>query len=146
MRGATSRRLKKRSRMPSPRNAPRREAVKVVKMGGYGHVTWMHELSCGHTITRKRKSPSGVLGCTKCLDGAGFEELSQTLVVPEETPFDDGLPDAEAEGMKYKALLAGRFKVPIEQIDVVIRAAPNGMMRVDSATVFMTGRQLRALG
>jgi hypothetical protein len=131
--------------MPSPRNAPRREAVRVVKIGGYGHVTWMHELSCGHTITRKRKSPSGVVGCIKCLDASDFEELSQTLVVPEETPYDDGLPSAEAEAMKCKALLAGRFKVPIEQIDVVIRAAPDGMMRIDSANIFLTGRQLRAL-
>ena len=47
--------------------------------------------------------------------------------------------------MKYKAILAGRFGIPSEQIDVSVRTAPDGMMRVDSATVFLTGRQLKAL-
>lgn len=131
--------------MPSPRNAPRREAVTITKLGHYGKVVWAHQLICGHTVTRKRKSPTGIIGCIKCLDADDFEELSGSLAIPQETPIDDGLSEAEAKAMKYKALLAGRFNIPMEQIDVSVRTAPDGMMRVDSATVFLTGRQLRAL-
>ena len=132
-------------RMPSPRNAPRREAVSITKLGRYGKVVWAHQLICGHTVTRKRKSPTGVIGCDKCIDAEEYEEFNESLGTPLETPIDDGLSEAEAKAMKYKAILAGRFGIPSEQIDVSVRTAPDGMMRVDSATVFLTGRQLKAL-
>ena len=131
--------------MPSPRNAPRREAVSITKLGRYGKVVWAHPLICGHTVTRKRKSPTGVIGCVKCIDAEEFEEFNESLGTPLESPIDDGLSEAEAKAMKYKAILAGRFGIPSEQIDVSVRTAPDGMMRVDSATVFLTGRQLKAL-
>ena len=131
--------------MPSPRNAPRREAVSITKLGRYGKVVWAHQLICGHTVTRKRKSPTGVIGCVKCIDAEEFEEFNESLGTPLESPIDDGLSEAEAKAMKYKAILAGRFGIPSEQIDVSGRTAPDGMMRVDSATVFLTGRQLKAL-
>jgi hypothetical protein len=114
-------------------------------MGRYGHVVWAHQLVCGHTLVRKRKSPTGIVGCVKCIDAEEFGELSEALALPQESPIDDGLSDAEAKAMKYKAILAGRFNIPSEQIDVGVRTGPDGMMRVDSATVFLTGRQLRAL-
>ncbi|HCE75483.1 MAG TPA: hypothetical protein DEP04_02550 [Dehalococcoidia bacterium] len=106
---------------------------------------WAHQLICGHTVTRKRKSPTGVIGCVKCIDAEEFEEFNESLGTPLESPIDDGLSEAEAKAMKYKAILAGRFGIPSEQIDVSVRTAPDGMMRVDSATVFLTGRQLKAL-
>ena len=131
--------------MPSPRNAPRRDVVTVTKMGRYGHVIWAHQLICGHTVTRKRKSPTGIVGCVKCINAEKFGEMSEALALPQESPIDDGLSSAEAKAMKYKAILAGRFNIPSEQIDVGVRTGPDGMMRVDSATVFLTGRQLKAL-
>ena len=132
--------------MASPRNAPRRESVSVTKVGRYGHVLWAHQLVCGHTITRKRKSPTGVLGCVKCIEASDFEELAESLTVPVESPFDYDLSGAEREALKTKALLAGRFNVPPEQVDVVIRAGRNGIMEVDSATISLTARQLRRYG
>ena len=110
--------------MPSPRNAPRREAVSITKLGRYGKVVWAHQLICGHTVTRKRKSPTGVIGCVKCMDAEEFEELNESLGTPLESPIDDGLSEAEAKAMKYKAILAGRFGIPSEQIDVSVRTAP----------------------
>ena len=129
--------------MPSPRNAPRRETVSVTKLGKYGHVQWIHQLVCGHTVTRKRKSPTGILGCIKCIDAERFEDMSQSLAVPMESPYDDGLSGAELEASKLKALLAGRFNVPPEQVDVVIRPNQWGQMAVDSATISLTRRQIR---
>ena len=129
--------------MTSPRNAPRRESVSVTKVGKYGHVVWAHQLVCGHTITRKRKSPTGILGCVKCIEASDFEELSQGLATPVEAPMDDGLSEAEAEALKTKALLAGRFNVSLEQVDVAVRASISGMMEVESATVTFTRRQLQ---
>ena len=82
--------------MPSPRNAPRREAVSITKLGRYGKVVWAHQLICGHTVTRKRKSPTGVIGCVKCIDAEEFEEFSESLAIPQESPIDDGLSEAEA--------------------------------------------------
>lgn len=131
--------------MASPRNAPRRETVSVTKLGKYGHVQWIHQLICGHTITRKRKSPTGVLGCIKCIDAETFEEMSQSLAIPVESPYEDGLSGAELEASKLRAILAGRFKVPPEQIDVVIRSNQWGEMVVDSATISLTRRQLKVL-
>ena len=128
--------------MSSPRNAPRRESVSITKVGRYGHVLWAHQLVCGHTITRKRKSPTGILGCIKCIEASDFKELAESLTVPVESPLDDGLSGAEAEAFKMKALLAGRFNVPPEQVDVTVRANLSGMMEVDSATVSLTRRQL----
>jgi hypothetical protein len=120
--------------------------VSITKVGKYGHVVWVHQLVCGHTITRKRKSPTGVLGCVKCIEASDFEELAESLTVPVESPFDDDLSGAEREALKTKALLAGRFNVPPEQVDVVIRAGRNGIMEVDSATISLTARQLRRYG
>jgi len=131
--------------MASPRNAPRRETVTVTKLGKYGHVQWIHQLVCGHTVIRKRKSPTGVLGCIKCIDAETFEEMSQSLAIPVESPYDDGLSDAELEASKLRAILAGRFKVLPEQVDVVIRSNQWGEMVVDSATISLTRRQLKVL-
>ena len=89
--------------MSSPRNAPRRESVSITKIGKYGHVIWAHQLVCGHTITRKRKSITGVLGCVKCIEATGFEELASALATPVEEPLDDGLSEAEAEAFKVRA-------------------------------------------
>ena len=129
--------------MPSPRNAPRRETVSVTKLGTYGHVQWIHQLVCGHSVVRKRKSPTGVLGCIKCIDAERFEDMSQSLAIPVESPYDDDLSGAELEASKMRALLAGRFKVPPEQVDVVIRPDQWGRMVVDSATISLTRRQIR---
>jgi hypothetical protein len=131
--------------MPSPRNAPRRETVSVTKLGKYGHVKWVHQLVCGHTVIRKRKSPTGVLGCVKCIDAEKFEEMSQSLTTIIDSPYDDGLSDAELKASKLKAILAGRFNVPSEQIDVVIRSNMSGEMIVDSATISLTRRQIHNL-
>ena len=131
--------------MVSPRNAPRRETVTVTKLGKYGHVQWVHQLVCGHSVIRKRKSPTGVLGCIKCIDAETFEEMSQSLAIPVESPYDDGLSDAELEASKLRAILAGRFKVLPEQVDVVIRSNRWGEMVVDSATISLTRRQLKVL-
>ena len=131
--------------MPSPRNAPRRETVSVTKLGKYGHVQWIHQLVCGHSVVRKRKSPTGVLGCIKCIDAETFEEMSQSLAIPVESPYDDGLSDAELEASKLRAILAGRVKVLPEQVDVVIRSNQWGEMVVDSATISLTRRQLKVL-
>ena len=131
--------------MSSPRNAPRRESVSITKIGKYGHVIWAHQLVCGHTITRKRKSITGVLGCVKCIEATGFEELASALATPVEEPLDDGLSEAEAEAFKVRALLSGRFNLPPEQVDVVVRPNQFGEMALDSATISLTARQLRAL-
>lgn len=131
--------------MPSPRNAPRRETVSVTKLGKYGHVKWVHQLVCGHTVIRKRKSPTGVLGCVKCIDAEKFEEMSQSLTTMIDSPYDDGLSDAELKASKLKAILAGRFDVPSEQVDVVIRSNVAGEMIVDSATISLTRRQIHNL-
>ena len=100
---------------------------------------------CGHSVVRKRKSPTGVLGCIKCIDAETFEEMSQSLAIPVESPYDDGLSDAELEASKLRAILAGRFKVLPEQVDVVIRSNQWGEMVVDSATISLTRRQLKVL-
>ena len=88
---------------------------------------------------------TGVLGCIKCIEASGFEELAESLTIPVESPFDDDLSGAEREALKTKALLAGRFGVPLEQVDVTIRAGRDGIMEVGSATIFLTARQLRTL-
>jgi hypothetical protein len=82
------------------------------------------------------------LGCVKCIEASGFEELAHSLTIPVDSPFDDDLSGAEAEALKMKALLAGRFNVPPEQVDVAVRVNLNGMMEVDSATISLTRRQL----
>jgi len=105
-------------------------------------VLWTHELICGHTTIRKRKSSADVIGCVKCLEAVDFEELSESLTIPVESPMNDRLDEAEAEAMKIKALLAGRFDVPPEQVDVIVRPNLNGIMEPDSATVSFTRRQL----
>jgi len=69
--------------------------------------------------------------------------MSQSLAVPVESPYDDDLSGAELEARKLKAILAGRFKVPPEQVDVVIRPNQWGQMAVDSATISLTRRQIR---
>jgi hypothetical protein len=94
-------------------------------------------------VVRKRKSPTGVLGCIKCIDAERFEDMSQSLAIPVESPYDDDLSGAELEASKMRALLAGRFKVPPEQVDVVIRPDQWGRMVVDSATISLTKRQMR---
>tara|TARA_Y100000296_G_scaffold78128_1_gene100446 strand:- start:8791 stop:9150 length:360 start_codon:yes stop_codon:yes gene_type:complete len=119
--------------------------VSVTKLGKYGHVKWVHQLVCGHTVIRKRKSPTGVLGCVKCIDAEKFEEMSQSLTTMIDSPYDDGLSDAELKASKLKAILAGRFDVPSEQVDVVIRSNVAGEMIVDSATISLTRRQLHNL-
>ncbi len=108
--------------------APRRPILDVERHGDWGDVTYLHHLACGHTETRKRRSPADVLACSGCLTAAEFAAgvLPSTPPPPPRLPVDAPYLDEDAaletEGARVRAALANRFGVEPDAVDVVLRA------------------------
>ena len=113
----------------SLKKAPRRQVVEVERTGDWGEVVYKHNLTCGHSEFRKRKSPKTHIACLGCHRASEFEETLRSVqprVEPIETP--SLLPEwtvveetasAEADIERLRAAIASHLGIPPDSVDVV---------------------------
>jgi hypothetical protein len=128
------------------RKAPRRDVLEIRRIGNWGHVQYMHILSCGHMETRPRASASPKLACVECLriDSRVIEMKSVASPARISDVTDDEMATAETEIYLAQATIASKFGVPIDSVDVVT-VDDGGNLRVRYATVFLTEKDVRRI-
>lgn len=100
------------------------DIVKAWKVGEYGTTVWLHELSCGHIVTARRRSVKQAAPCTIC---------EQMATLPDEVPIPVDEPvfaepvvverDAMAERLTQETWLAfevaRRLGVSVDSVRLV---------------------------
>ena len=88
------------------------DVVGVWRDGGYGTTVWFHELSCGHIVTGRRRSPKPVLPCAVCDQLAALppEEDFTVAGVDFDRPVEPAPnPDETARLLEQEVLLRLRL-------------------------------------
>jgi hypothetical protein len=130
------------------RKAPRRSVVEISREGAWGRVKHKHLLSCGHTETRPRAATSPTLACAWCLRAEAKDEEIKALgagaQLINEVDINQKLANEEIDISRTKAIIATRFQIPIEAIDVVV-ADVNGNLIIQHALLFLSGSDVARL-
>lgn len=131
------------------RRAPRRGVVGIERVGGWGAVRYLHMLECGHAESRARASSAPKLGCVMCLRVREKEEELEVLQNVKQLSVDIGQSAGQDEVRLATAasIIAKRFGVPIEAVDIHIAIGPDGEFIYQQGLVFLSGDDvLRLIG
>lgn len=130
------------------RKAPRRSVVEISREGAWGRVKYKHLLSCGHTEIRARAATSPTLACAWCLRAEAKNEEIKALgagaQIINEVDINQKLANEEIDISRTKAIIATRFQIPIEAIDVVV-ADVNGNLIIQHALLFLSASDVARL-
>lgn len=110
--------------MSLARKSPSRGVVSVIPQGAWGSTSYLHLLTCGHSLSRARAS-KGPVRCVKC-----YEPPSD---------FAD-----EREVQVCQSRLAGALGVGINDVSLSVDAT-SGTLRLKGATVWLGDEQVRKL-
>lgn len=130
------------------RKAPRRAVVEISREGAWGRVKYKHLLACGHIEVRPRAASTPTLACAWCLRAEEKNEEIKALVAGTQlidtTDINQKLANEEIDISRTKAIIATRFQIPIEAIDVVV-ADVNGNLVIQHALLFLSGSDVARL-
>lgn len=106
------------------------------RTGGYGTTMWHHRLSCGHVVSRRRRSEKEELDCVEC---DLLEELpaDDPVIEPGSIDvelFDEPIPVVDRFDMESRAKMALSSRVGVDQ-DAVRLVVDNGVVK--GAVVFV---------
>jgi hypothetical protein len=105
-------------------------------------------LSCGHTEVRARAATSPKLACAWCLRAdikdSEIKSLTAGAQIIQIDDIDEKLAKEEIDISRTKAIIATRFQIPIEAIDVVV-ADINGNLVIQHALLFLSGADVARL-
>lgn len=130
------------------RKAPRRDVVEVSREGAWGRVKYKHLLSCGHTEIRPRAATTPKLACAWCLKAEAKNQEMKALGAGVQTiqidDINEKLAAEEIDISRTKAIIATRFQIPIEAIDVVATDV-NGNLVIQHALLFLSASDVARL-
>lgn len=130
------------------RKAPRRDVVEISREGAWGRVKYKHLLSCGHIETRPRAASTPKLACAWCLRAESKNEelkaLTSGIQLIDTSDINQKLANEEIDISRTKAIIASRFQIPIEAIDVVVSDV-NGNLVIQHALLFLSGADVTRL-
>lgn len=130
------------------RKAPRRSIVEISREGAWGRVKYKHLLSCGHIEVRPRAATSPTLACAWCLRAEEKDNEMKALGAGAQlintSDINEKLANEEIDISRTKAIIAARFQIPIEAIDVVV-ADINGNLVIQHALLFLSGSDVARL-
>lgn len=130
------------------RKAPRRDVVDISREGAWGRVKYKHLLSCGHTEVRPRAATTPKLACAWCLKAeAKNQEMKALGAGAQAIQIDDineKLATEEIDISRTKAIIATRFQIPIEAIDVIATDV-NGNLVIQHALLFLSASDVARL-
>lgn len=122
------------------RRAPKRDVVDITRTGAWGQVRYIHKLSCGHVESRSRAATTPSLACAWCLRAEQKNLEMKALSAPSSpTPIreEQSLSVFETGVDKMRAVIASRFLVPQDAIDITV-VDENGELIIKSAVVFLS--------
>jgi hypothetical protein len=130
------------------RKAPRRDVVEISREGAWGRVKYKHLLSCGHTEIRPRAATTPKLACAWCLKAEAKNQEMKALGAGVQTiqidDINEKLAAEEIDISRTKAIIATRFQIPIEAIDVVATDV-NGNLVIQHALLFLSASDVARL-
>jgi hypothetical protein len=126
------------------KKAPQKAVVEIVKAGGWGNVTYIHKLECGHTEIRKRHAGSKYIACSGCVMAKEMEATTKQLAQPVyvETaviydPVAAELASFEQDIGRIRASLAKALGVTVGDVELIVTEKDNGELSVSQAMVFL---------
>lgn len=124
------------------RKAPRRKITSIEKTGGWGNVSYVHHLSCGHAESRKRAATTGEIACVWCLRAEQKNEEIKALVrIAPLPPVEPSLADEEVKIEKTRAAISIRFGVPLDAVDISVEDVA-GNLQIRSATIYLSAQDV----
>ena len=130
------------------RKAPRRDVVEISREGAWGRDKYKHLLSCGHTEIRPRAATTPKLACAWCLKAEAKNQEMKALGAGVQTiqidDINEKLAAEEIDISRTKAIIATRFQIPIEAIDVVATDV-NGNLVIQHALLFLSASDVARL-
>ena len=130
------------------RKAPRRDVVEISREGAWGKVKYKHLLSCGHTEVRPRAAKTPTLACAWCVraesKGLEIKALGAGQILFDDSDINQKLANEEIDISRTKAIIATRFQIPIEAIDVVVSDV-NGNLVIQHALLFLSASDVARL-
>lgn len=126
------------------KKAPQKAVVEIVKAGGWGNVTYLHKLECGHTEIRKRHAGSQYIACSGCVMAQEMEattkQLAQPVYVESAVIYDPvatELASLEQDIGRIRASLAKALDVTVADVELIVTEKDNGELAVSQAMVFL---------
>lgn len=122
--------------------------VEISREGAWGRVKYKHLLSCGHTEIRPRAATTPKLACAWCLKAEAKNQEMKALGAGVQTiqidDINEKLAAEEIDISRTKAIIATRFQIPIEAIDVVATDV-NGNLVIQHALLFLSASDVARL-
>ena len=128
------------------KKAPQTAVVEIVKSGGWGNVTYIHKLECGHTEVRKRHAGSKYIACSGCVMAQQMEmttkQMASSLPVYVEPtviydPIATEIASFEQDIGRIRASLAKALNVTVGDVELIVTENDNGELTVSQAMVFL---------
>lgn len=120
------------------RKAPRRQIVKIDKIGSWGNVSYHHHLDCGHVEIRNRTAPAPQIACVWCLRAGEKEKELKLLIRPSDISIEErSLVDDEIKIERSRAAIASRFGVPLDAVDISSEDYA-GKLIIRGATIYLS--------
>lgn len=128
------------------KKAPQRAVVEIVKAGGWGNVSYIHKLECGHTEVRKRHAGSKYIACAGCVMA---QEMSKTTaemasarpVFADTADIHDemfaALATVEQDLGRTRASLASALGVSVSDVELIVVDDESGNLSISQAMVFL---------
>lgn len=128
------------------KKAPQKAVVEIVKAGGWGNVSYIHKLECGHSEVRKRHAGSKYIACTGCvmakeMDRATVEMASARPVYTDAADIHDEiateLATLEQDIGRTRASLASALGISVADVELIVAESETGELAVSQAMVFL---------
>jgi len=127
------------------RRSPRRKVLNIEKTGPWGKVVYVHHLECGHTERRKRAATTPELACAWCLRAREKDkEIKSLSAIPLVADAEPNLADEEIRVEKLRSLIAARFSVPSDAVDISVEYV-SGSLVVRHGLVYLSPNDLARL-
>lgn len=128
------------------KKAPQKAVIEIVKSGGWGNVTYIHKLECGHTEVRKRHAGTKYIACSGCVMAQQMETNTRQMVEAASVyieptviydPIAAELASFEQDIGRTRASLAKALNVTVADVELIVTENDNGELTVSQAMVFL---------
>lgn len=132
------------------KSAPRREVMRIDKVGPWGRVEYHHLLSCGHTDIRKRIASTKVVSCALCVVAEKQAEQMSAIATTRIAPLGgedfidytgSRLAVTESRIAKIRAEIAAYFGIEVDAVDVAT-SDEEGELKLSYGLVFLSVQQI----
>jgi len=120
------------------RKSPRRQVLRIEKVGSWGNVLYHHHLECGHVEIRNRVAPAQQIACAWCFRANEKDKEIKKLIRPTNISIsENNIVDDEIRIEQSRAAIASRFAVPLDAVDISSEDYA-GQLIIRGATIYLS--------